>query len=289
MLSPSGGAIKGKVHDSGERTDWALFMNSNFGVLTDGTAYMTNAHVKGAIYADSGTFNGTVYASNGSFSGTISTTNLSASGTVTINDAIITKATLSSCSISAAQIDSGTFDSARIPSLSAGKISGGTITSSDIHLNGGTVKLCSTGRVEFSNNTGFFSMGPTSSHSGAAACTHPYVSALNVAYSSSGISFRDSEGINSTGSEIAYIKTSGFGSGKNSLAIKAKAGGVYIRNDSNGLLLMGIVFMLMMELALVQIEHISLCLIICILYLMNHHINVIMVQEEKVHGQLPTK
>lgn len=104
----SANGVSGTVNSHPD--SWAIYSKGNFGVTTGGHLYATNASV----------------------SGTINTTNLSASGTVTINDAIITKATLSSCSISAAQIDSGTFDTARIPNLDAGKITSGYISANRI-------------------------------------------------------------------------------------------------------------------------------------------------------------
>jgi hypothetical protein len=165
VLSPSGGAVTGAVHDSGSRSDWAIYANGNFGVTTNGNLYATSAHIKGDIYAESGTFNGTVYADGGSFKGTIETTNLNASGTVTINGAsikngTIESATIKSCSIDAGQINSGTLSSARISSLSASKISGGTL---NIGANGGYIKV----------GVGY---------------THPEVSGINIT-GSNGIAF----------------------------------------------------------------------------------------------------
>lgn len=124
---------------------------------------------------------------NASVSGSISASSLSLTGSATVPAAKV----------------SGTLSAATI---SGGNISGGTISASDIHLNSGTVKLCTTGRVEFSNKTGFFSMGPTSTHSSAAEVTHPYVSGLNVAKYSGGVSFRTGTGIGGAGSQGAYIE-----------------------------------------------------------------------------------
>lgn len=62
VLSPSGGAITGVINNSGSRSDWAIFMNGNFGVLTNGTMYAANANIKGHIEATSGTFSGTIEA-----------------------------------------------------------------------------------------------------------------------------------------------------------------------------------------------------------------------------------
>lgn len=132
-------------------------MNGKFGVTTGGDVYMTGAHVKGNIYADSGTFNGT-----------INTTNMNASGTVTINNAnigsaSITNSTLSSCSIDAANINSGTLNSARIPNLSAGKITSGTMSAN--RISGGKLNMTS-------NGGGYLRIGEET--------THPEVSGINV-------------------------------------------------------------------------------------------------------------
>lgn len=115
VLSPSGGAITGTVHDSGSRSDWAIYANGNFGVTTAGNLYATSAHIKGNIYADSGTFNGTVYASNGSFSGTIVTDNITATG-----------GTIGGCSLANNKL---TIPSGNVSgNFSANRISGGTLT-----------------------------------------------------------------------------------------------------------------------------------------------------------------
>ena len=132
VLSPAGGAINSAVHNSGTRSDWGIYMNGKFGVTTGGVVYMTDAHVKGDIYADSGTFNGT-----------INTTNLNASGTVRIGNAIITEATISNSNIDAANINSGTLSSARIPNLSAGKITSGTMSAN--RISGGTLNISTSG------------------------------------------------------------------------------------------------------------------------------------------------
>ena len=160
------------------------FQVSNTGLLT-----ANNAIIYGTIYAKAGEFAGELKAATGSFSGAITASSLTLTGTATVDAAKV----------------SGTLSAARI---SGSNISGGTITGSHIHLNGGSVKLCTGGRVEFTNGTGFFSMGPTSSCSDAVAVTHPYVSGLNVATQGSntvGISFRTGQHISNAGEEGAHI------------------------------------------------------------------------------------
>ena len=175
-LSPKGGT----EHTVNGRTgsDWAIWANNNFGVTTSGYLYAANADISGTVKATSGEF----------------------------KNATIDNCTMTNCKISAAQITSGIFDAGLIPSISANKIDGGTITASHIHLNKGTVKLCTGGHVEFTNQNGFFSMGPSSECSSAAATIHPYVSGLNVAAGENmGISFRSGQNITNAGSEYAHI------------------------------------------------------------------------------------
>lgn len=204
----------------------------NFYVRPDGFLYARNAEVNGKIVASEGqiadyTISGAqLIGNNVGLSGTSgqgyafwagSNTASSApfrvghNGSLYANNATIegkitaTSGTIGGCSINSdgnliipSGHVSGTF--------SAGKISGGTITGSHIHLNGGTVKLCTSGRVEFTNGVGFLSMGPSSSCSSAVGVTHPYVSALSVATGSGGISFRSGQYITDAGSELSHIK-----------------------------------------------------------------------------------
>lgn len=232
----NGGSITGTTINNG---------NGTFRVDADGNLTATSANIAGVVNASSGSFTGTVNATSGVFQN------------VTVTE---------SCTVPASTI-TGVLSDSNIPNLSADKItsgylsanriSGGTITSSDIHLNRGTVKLCSTGRVEFTNGVGFFSMGPASSHSSAAGVTHPYVSALNVATGSGGIVFVDSGSISSVGNVIGNltgmmngedpgmrlesegqlrIQTNSGGlnlAGADSLRVEAVGGRVYIQNNSN--------------------------------------------------------
>ena len=112
-------------------------MNGNFGVLTDGTTYMTNAHVKGDIYADSGTFNGTVYASNGSFNGTVTATSgeiggcVIDNGTLKIKDANIDTLTINkvtSGTNNASMTFNGSITCNNLTAKSKGTIAGWKIT-----------------------------------------------------------------------------------------------------------------------------------------------------------------
>jgi len=135
-----------------------------------------------------------------------SLTSASVSGSITASSLTLT----GSATIDAAKV-SGTLSAA---SISGGNISGGTIKGSHIHLNGGTVKLCTSGRVEFSNNEGFFSMGPKSDCSNATGVTHPFVSALNVSSGvGRGVQFLSGSYINSPGSaqcSVVYDGTNGY-------------------------------------------------------------------------------
>lgn len=137
----------------------------------------------------------------------------------------------SSGSISGSIIGSGiSADNISSGSMSAGYISGGTINSSNINLNSGTVKLRSNGHVEFTNGTGFFSMG--NAYGGAAATTHPYVSALNVANGAGGISFRSGTAISGLGSQQAAIHLSTYGS---NYCLKIEPGGRFYIDDHYGM------------------------------------------------------
>ena len=203
-----------------------------FSVKKDGTLKATSATIDGVLTAKAdskiGPWNissssiwygsNNFYNSGSLYFGTsgISIKNkfkVDSSGYLTCSNANLTNASVSG-SISASSLTltgSATLDAAKVSGtlsaayIAGGNISGGTITAADIHLNSGTVKLCTSGRVEFSNKTGFFSMGPASKHSNAAEVTHPYVSGLNVAKGSGGISFRDSGGIGGTGSQRGYV------------------------------------------------------------------------------------
>lgn len=203
-----------------------------FSVKKDGTLKATSATIDGVLTAKAdskiGPWNissssiwygsNNFYNSGSLYFGTsgISIKNkfkVDSNGYLTCSNANLTNASVSG-SISASSLTltgNATLDAAKVSgtltaaTISGGNISGGTITAADIHLNSGTVKLCTTGRVEFSNKTGFFSMGPKSTHSDAAEVTHPYVSGLNVAKGSGGISFRDSGGIEGSGSQRGYV------------------------------------------------------------------------------------
>ena len=140
-------------------------------------------------------------------SGTISTSRLSSS--------VITTSNLSAQKISASQITTGTMSADRISggtidaskitvvNLNASNINAGTINGQKIsmtnlnanNLNRGTISACD---ISVYNSVGFLKMLHGSAY-------HPFVSALNVARGSGGISFRNSGDRNSTGSQIGQI------------------------------------------------------------------------------------
>jgi hypothetical protein len=72
-------------------------------------------------------------------------------------------------------------------SVTGASISGGSITVGDYF------KVSTSACVEMSNSVGFFTMGSSNA-------TNPYVSALNVAYTSNAISFRTGTTIGNPGS-----------------------------------------------------------------------------------------
>lgn len=160
---------------------WAGSSDSSsapFRVGHDGNLWCNNAYIKGQIEATSGTFQ-----------------NCTVTGSCNIQCSVA--GNLVTSGINASNITAG--------SLSAGYISGGTISASNINLNGGTVKLRTNGHVEFTNNTGFFTMGPA--YGSAVGVTHPYMSAINLAYGSGvGLNFLSSTDITSAGSNVGYIR-----------------------------------------------------------------------------------
>lgn len=172
---------------------------SNFGVDSSGNLYSNNATLSSA------TVSGEVNATSGTFS------NVTVTDTCTVPASTVT-GTLSTNNIpnlSANKITTGTLNgnNVSVTNLSASNITGGTLTAASISLNSGTVKLRTNGHVEFTNGVGFFTMGPE--YGGATGTTHPYVSRLNIAAGSNIISFRSSESIGSTGSQLNSITCSG--------------------------------------------------------------------------------
>lgn len=155
-------------------TDEAHKDGAPFRVGFDGKLYATDATIRGTIDAESGNIGGWKIGTDKLYS-------VSGNG----------------------KIEGGT--------ISGSSISAGTITGSDFHIvanNKSYVKLCPTGHVEFTNNAGFFSMGPTPPNghgSSAVATTHPYVSALNVARGAGGIVFSNTALISESPSGKANI------------------------------------------------------------------------------------
>ena len=120
-------------------------------------------------------------------SGTISTSRLSSN--------VITTSNLSAQKISANQITTGTLSANRI---SGGTISGNNVSITNINASNLTSGTISSADVNIYNSVGFLKMLHGSAY-------HPFVSALNVARGSGGISFRNSGDRNNTGSQIGQI------------------------------------------------------------------------------------
>lgn len=181
------------------RSNLIFKAGSNFGVDSSGNLYANNAILSSA------TVSGEVNATSGTFS------NVTVTDSCTVPASTVT-GTLSTNNIpnlSANKITTGTLNgnNVSVTNLSASNITGGTLTAASISLNSGTVKLRTNGHVEFTNGVGFFTMGPE--YGGATGTTHPYVSRLNIAAGSHIISFRSSESIGSTGSQLNSITCSG--------------------------------------------------------------------------------
>lgn len=132
-------------------------------------------------------------------------------GTINASNVTITN-------LNADNITAGTLNVNRIPNLSASKITSGTMSAN--RISGGSIsgvsisigsyfKVSSTGIAELTTSGGFMTMGTTS---------HPYVSALNVAYGSGGIVFRSGSGQSSAGYSRASI---GMSSSNGNLVLDA--------------------------------------------------------------------
>lgn len=144
--------------------------------------------------------------------GAITTDKLSANSVTAnkVSSDIITTNNFSAQSINANNITTGTLNGNNVNitnlsasnitggTLSADKIDGGTISGSAINLGSGKLKVTTGGSLQYYNNPGFLYCGGNTSN-------HPYVSALNVARGSGGISFRDGTGRTDAGSQKAQI------------------------------------------------------------------------------------
>ena len=232
----------------------------------DGTLKANNVDISGKITATSGTIGGcqiineklTVTNANienlevKKITGGSSNADITFKGNITAENATIKgKITATSGKIGGCQIDNGVLKikSANIDELSADKISGGTLNFNQINvsnlsadlisgghisanlINSGTLKGCSIsignyfsvsdkGIAQLSNNTGYISMGNTS--------YHPYLSAINLAWTENAISFRSGTSINNIGSQKAAIGVTGDGH------FKIKPGGEFYINDKYG-------------------------------------------------------
>ena len=172
-----------------------------------------------SINANKININGVINAINNNTSTTINGNKIT-TGTITANQVssdIITTTNFSAQNINANNITAGTLNVDRIPNLSASKITSGTMSAN--RINGGSIsgvsigigsyfKVSNTGIAELTTSAGFLTMGTT---------THPYVSALNIAYGG-GISFRNSSSQGSAGSARGSI---GLSSSNGNLVLTA--------------------------------------------------------------------
>lgn len=185
-------------------------INGVITAINNGTTTTINGNkiTTGTITADQ-IATGAITASKVS-SDIITTTNFSAQS---INANNITSGTINASNVSitnlnADNITAGTLNVNRIPNLSASKITSGTMSAN--RISGGSIsgvsisigsyfKVSSSGLAELTTSGGFLTTGTTSS---------PYVSALNIAYGSGGISFRNASSQGSAGSQRGNISLS---------------------------------------------------------------------------------
>lgn len=196
------------------RSNLVFKAGSNFGVASDGTLYASGATIQGNISATSLTLSSSIKigennlvltntealinaqkvridAHDTAIAGRVTFSDLSTSGNTTINGANITTGTISAAridadnlSVKAAKI-SGKLTSGQISVSSLSSLSAnlGTITSGSININNYFSVNTSGGAQMSTSGGGFISTRKT---------THPYVSALNIAYGSGGLCFGNS-------------------------------------------------------------------------------------------------
>lgn len=149
---------------------------------------------------------------------TITTQHISSLSADKITTGTLNAGNVSITNLNADNITAGTLNVNRIPNLSASKITSGTMSAN--RISGGTIsgvsisignyfKVSSSGLAELTSAGGFLTLGTTN---------HPYVSALNVAYPSGGISFMSGSSQGSPGSYRAGI---GLSSSNGNLVLDA--------------------------------------------------------------------
>lgn len=178
------------------RSNLIFKAGSNFGVDTSGNLYANSANLTSA------TVSGNITATAGTIGGCAIT-----NGALSVDNAHI-------ASLDAGKINTGTISADRIAanSITAGKlnigtlsaISGnlGTITGGSINING-YFGVNSSGGTQLSTSGGGFLTTRTT--------THPYVSALNVAYGSGGVQFYSGTTQEGAGSRLGYVNASSSG------------------------------------------------------------------------------
>lgn len=169
---------------------------SNFGVDTSGNLYansanLTSATVSGDITATAGTIGGCAIT-NGSLS--VDNAHIASLDAGKINTGTISADRIAANSITAGKLNIGTL------SAISGNL--GTITGGSINING-YFGVNSSGGTQLSTSGGGFLTTRTT--------THPYVSALNVAYGSGGVQFYSGTTQEGAGSRLGYVNASSSG------------------------------------------------------------------------------
>ena len=166
-----------------------------------------------------------ITASHVDLQGYTTFTDLATGGRSTINGSNITTGTIDGnvaniTNINASNINAGTLNgnNVNITNLNASNITSGTFSANRINggtINGNNVSMTNLSASNISGgslttgqiNYNYYNNGWHFFRVGQAYAQNPYASALNVAYGFGGISFRNSNSADNSGSEIGYIRT----------------------------------------------------------------------------------
>lgn len=200
LIGGSGSNCVGISSKSG--VQWAFWAGNEdagsapFHVGHNGSLYASKASIEGEITATSGVFKNCIIEGSCTIGGVRVDADFVKNANIASNAVTEGKIAANAVTSDKIQANAVTADKINVNSLSAvsGKF-GGVVSFGTGSYIDGTQNL-----MQWSNNTGFLSMGTVS--------THPYMSACNVS-SVNGISFRNSNSVTSIGSQNGSIKCSG--------------------------------------------------------------------------------